>query len=134
MYVQVVSTRKVTEVMKQLFRLDVSSTQVSRASEALYEEFTAWRERPLGEMPTCCWMPSYEKIRHGGSVVSRAVLLAVGITPDDRRGVLCLRSETEVHWRDFLANLQRRGLHGIQLIVSDSHAGLKAARQAIPLS
>ena len=133
MYVQGVSTRKVTEVMKQLCGLEVSSTQVSRTSQALDEELTAWRERPLGEMPYLVLDARYEKIRHGGSVVSCAVLIAVGITPDGRRSVLGLSvslSEAEVHWRDFLASLQSRGLHGVQLIVSDSHAGLKAAREA----
>lgn len=133
MYVQGVSTRKVTEVMKQLCGLEVSSTQVSRASQALDEELTAWRERALAEMPYLLLDARYEKIRHGGSVVSCAVLIAVGITPDGRRSVLGLSvslSEAEVHWRDFLASLQSRGLHGVQLIVSDSHAGLKAAREA----
>jgi putative transposase len=75
----------------------------------------------------------YEKIRHGGAVVSCAVLIAVGITPDGRRTVLGTSvslSEAEVHWRQFLASLQDRGLHGVRLIVSDDHAGLKAARAA----
>ena len=133
MYGQGVSTRKVTEVMKQLCGLEVSSTQVSRASQALDEELIAWRERPLGEIPYLLLDARYEKIRHGGSVVSCAVLIAVGITPDGRRSVLGLSvslSEAEVHWRDFLASLQGRGLHGVQLIVSDSHAGIKAARDA----
>ena len=127
-YVQGVSTRKVTEVMKQLCGLEVSSTQVSRASQALDEELTDWRERPLGEMPYLLLDARYEKIRHGGSVVSCAVLVAVGITPDGRRSVLGLSvslSEAEVHWRDFLASLQSRGLHGVQLIVSDSHTALR---------
>ncbi len=133
MYVQGVSTRKVTEVMQRLCGLEVSSTQVSRASQALDEELTAWRNRPLGEMPYLLLDARYEKIRHGGSVVSCAVLLAVGISPDGHRTILGLSvslSEAEVHWREFLASLQARGLHGVQLIVSDSHAGMKAAREA----
>ncbi len=133
MYVQGVSTRKVTEVMRQLCGLEVSSTQVSRATELLDQELNAWRQRPIGDIPYLVLDARYEKVRHGGSVVSCAVLIAVGITPEGHRsllGVSVSLSEAEVHWREFLASLQDRGLHGVQLIVSDDHAGLRAARQA----
>lgn len=133
MYVQGVSTRKVTEVMQQLCGLDVSSTQVSRATQLLDEELTAWRQRPIGEIPYLVLDARYEKVRHGGSVVSCAILIAVGITPQGHRsllGVSVSLSEAEVHWREFLGSLQERGLHGVKLIVCDDHTGLKAARQA----
>jgi putative transposase len=133
MYVQGVSTRKVTEVMQQLCGLDVSSTHVSRATQLLDEELTAWRQRPIGEIPYLVLDARYEKVRHGGSVVSCAVLIAVGITPQGHRsllGVSVSLSEAEVHWREFLGSLQERGLHGVKLIVCDDHTGLKAARQA----
>lgn len=133
MYVKGVSTRKVTDVMEQLCGLDVSSTQVSRASQLLDEELKAWRQRPIGETPYLVLDARYEKVRHGGSVVSCAVLIAVGITADGHRtllGVSVSLSEAEVHWREFLASLQARGLHAVKLIVSDDHAGVKAAREA----
>ncbi len=75
----------------------------------------------------------YEKIRHGGAVVSCAVLMAFGVDESGNRTVLGVSvslSEAEVHWRDFFAGLQARGLSGVQLLVSDDHAGLKAAREA----
>lgn len=133
MYVQGVSTRRVTAVMQQLCGLEVSSTQVSRASKLLDDELSAWRQRPLAEIPYLVLDARYEKVRHGGSVVSCAVLIAVGIAPDGHRtllGVSVSLSEAEVHWRGFLGSLQDRGLHGVKLIVSDDHAGLKAAREA----
>lgn len=133
MYVQGVSTRRVTEVMEQLCGLEVSSTQVSRATKLLDEELNAWRQRPLAEVPYLVLDARYEKVRHGGSVVSCAVLIAVGVTPDGHRvllGVSVSLSEAEVHWREFLAGLQDRGLHGVKLVVSDDHAGLKAARES----
>jgi putative transposase len=132
MYVQGVSTRKVTDVMQKLCGLDVSSTQVSRATQLLDEELSAWRKRPIGEIPYLVLDARYEKVRHGGSVVSCAILIAVGITPEGHRsllGVSVSLSEAEVHWREFLASLQERGLHGVRFIVSDNHAGLKAALQ-----
>jgi putative transposase len=133
MYVQGVSTRRVTEVMQQLCGLDVSSAQVSRAAKMLDEELNAWRQREIGEIPYLILDARYEKVRHGGSVVSCAVLIAVGVTSDGHRtllGVSVSLSEAEVHWREFLGALQDRGLHGVKMIVSDDHAGMKAAREA----
>lgn len=133
MYVQGVSTRKVTQVMEQLCGLEVSSTQVSRAAKLLDEELTAWRNRKLGEMGALILDARYEKVRHAGSVISCAVLIAVGMDLLGHRSVLGVSvslSEAEIHWREFLASLQARGLHGVKMIVSDDHAGLKAAREA----
>jgi transposase-like protein len=130
MYVQGISTRKVTQVLEQLCGLEISSTQVSRCAEMLDAELEQWRQRPLGEMPYLVLDARYEKVRQAGSVVSCAVLTAIGIDVQGRRSVLGVSvslSEAEIHWREFLSSLQGRGLHGVQLIVSDDHAGLKAA-------
>jgi putative transposase len=133
MYVQGVSTRKVAAITEELCGLDVSSTQVSRAAALLDEELAAWRNRPLGEIPYLILDARYEKIRHAGAVVSCAVLVAIGVTAEGARSILGVSvslSEAEVHWREFLASLQDRNLHGVRYIVSDDHAGLKEARQA----
>jgi putative transposase len=133
MYLQGVSTRKVTAVMQELCGLDVTSMDVSRAVRLLDEEFQKWRERPLGKTVYLLLDARYEKVRVAGSVVSCALLVATGITADGQRtilGVSVSLSEAEVHWREFLASLQERGLHGVRLIVSDDHQGLKAALQA----
>jgi transposase-like protein len=119
--------------MKQLCGLEVSSTQVSRASRLLDEELTSWRQRPLGKVRYLLVDARYEKVRQAGVVRSCAVLVAVGITEDGRRSVLGTSvslSEAEVHWRDFFASLQERGMHGVEMVISDDHAGLKAAREA----
>ena len=133
MYVQGVTTRKVAAVMKELCGLEVTSSQVSRATQQLDEELTRWRDRQLSEVAYLLLDARYENVRMGGVVVSAALLVAIGITREGRRTVLGLSvslSEAEVHWRDFLATLQARGLHGVQLVVSDDHAGLRAALRA----
>lgn len=133
MYVQGVSTRKVAAITAELCGLEVNSTQVSRAAALLDDELQAWRNRPLGEIPYLILDARYEKIRHGGSVVSCAVLVAIGVTREGGRSILGVSvslSEAEVHWREFLASLQDRGLHGVRYIASDDHAGLKQAREA----
>ena len=132
MYVQGVSTRKVAAVMQELCGTEVSSAQVSRASQLLDEELAKWRERPLGETPYLILDARYEKVRIDGKVIGCAVLVAIGILPSGKRvilGVSVSLSEAEVHWRDFLASLQARGLCGVQFVVSDDHKGLKQALQ-----
>ena len=134
MYVSGVSTRKVAKVTQQLCGFDVSSTEVSRCAALLDEELNAWRNRSLGQYPFVVLDARYEKMRHGGSVVDCAVLIAMGVGSDGKRdiiGVSVALSEAEVHWRDFLFSLTERGLHGVKVFVSDDHAGLKAARRAV---
>jgi transposase-like protein len=134
MYVHGVSTRKVTAVVEKLCGLEITSTQVSRAAAELDEQLSAWRDRPIGEITYLILDARYEKVRHGGAVVPCALLTAIGITPDGKRTVLGCSvqlSEAEPHWRKFLESLVKRGMHGIKLISSDDHAGLKAARQAV---
>ena len=134
MYVSGVSTRKVARVTEQLCGFEVSSTEVSRCAAALDEELAAWRQRPLGAYPYVVLDARYEKMRHGGTVVDCAVLLAMGVDTDGKRellGASVALSEAEVHWRTFLQDLAARGLHGVKLFVSDDHAGLKAARAAV---
>lgn len=134
MYVQGVSTRKVTQITSELCGLDVSSSQVSRAAQLLDEELQSWRSRPLGKLPYLIIDARYEKVRHGGSVVDCAVLVAVGVLPNGKRTVLGLSvslSEAEVHWREFLSSLVERGLHGVEMITSDAHEGLQAARKSV---
>ena len=132
MYVQGVSTRKVTAVLEQLCGLQITSTQVSRAAAELDQQLQQWRTRPLARVPYLILDARYEKVRHNGNIISCAVLVAIGLNAEGKRtvlGVSCKLSEAELHWREFLQSLQQRGLHGVEFIVSDDHAGLKAARQ-----
>jgi len=134
MYVKGISTRRVTGVLEKMCGLDISSMQVSRASKMLDEELEKWRNRKLGEYPYLILDAHYEKVRMNGSVQSCAVFTAIGINTDGKReilGVSVSLSEAEVHWRKFLKSLLDRGIHGVRLITSDAHSGLKAARQSL---
>ena len=134
MYVQGVSTRKVSAIVEQLCGTSVSSTQVSQCAAALDTELQAWRDRPLGAFPYLVLDARYEKVRQAGRLLDCAVLIALGVGPDGKRtilGVSAALSEAEVHWREFLQSLQQRGLQGVEFIVSDDHAGLRAARTAV---
>lgn len=134
MYIQGVSTRKVAAITEKMCGFEVSSTQVSQATAMLDEQLQAWRERPLGIYRYLYLDARYEKVRQDGQVRDAAVLIAVGVNEAGKRevlGVSVALSEQEVHWRAFLQSLVTRGLRGVKLIVSDAHAGLKQARQAV---
>jgi len=134
MYIKGVSTREVEAVMHEFGIESLSSSQVSRATKLLDGELEAWRRRPLGEIKYLFIDARYEKVRLGGVVRDAAVLSAIGIGLDERRrvlGVSVALSEAEVHWRAFLESLQARGMRGVEYVVSDDHAGLRAARRAV---
>jgi transposase-like protein len=134
MYVQGVSTRKVTKIVEELCGHSVSSTQVSACAAKLDGELQSWRERPLSACPYIILDARYEKVRQGGQLLDCAILIAIGIDLDGKRSILGVSvalSEAEAHWRSFLSSLQSRGLHGLCFIVSDAHAGLGAARAAV---
>ena len=134
MYVRGVSTRKVSAIVEKLCGTTISSTQVSHLAGQLDETLKAWRERTLGIMVYLFLDARYEKVRQDGQIRDVALLTAVGVDAKGKRtilGVSISLSEQEIHWRTFLQSLVKRGLQGIQLIVSDDHAGLKAARQAV---
>jgi putative transposase len=134
MYVQGVSTRKVTTIVEQLCGSSVSSSVVSRAAALLDATLESWRNRALDEFPYVFLDARYEKVRQDGQIRDAAILFAVGVGLDGKRqilGVSVSLSEHEVHWRTFLQSLVARGLSSVQLITSDDHAGLKAARVAV---
>jgi len=136
MYLQGVSTRRVTAVLEALCGLEVTSTQVSRATAELDPMLEAWRNRPIPLIAHLILDARYEKVRVNGIVRSCAVFTAIGIRVDDGKrmilGTSVSLSETEVHWREFLSSLKSRGLlFPTGSITSDAHEGLKAALQAV---
>ncbi len=134
MYVQGVSTRKVAKITEQLCGFEVTSTQVSRAAKELDDILEQWRKRPLGAFLYVYLDARYEKVRHNGSVIDVAVLVAIGVAENGKRQILgtsVALSEQEARWRDFLRCLQQHQLQGVRLFISDAHEGLKAARKAV---
>jgi transposase-like protein len=134
MYLEGVSTRRVQDITEKLCGYEVSSTQVSRVTQELDVQFEQFRNRPLGEVCYLIIDASYLKVRHNGSVIDMAILLAYGINPEGKREILGAStslSEAEVHWREFFQSLQARGMRGLRLIISDDHAGMRNARRSV---
>jgi len=126
-----VSTRSVDELVKALGMSGVSKSQVSRLCAELDERVGAFLNRQIeGDWPYLWIDATYVKTREAGRIVSVAVIVAVGVNTDGQREVLGLKvgaSEAEPFWTEFLRSLNRRGLRGVKLVISDSHEGIKAA-------
>jgi putative transposase len=132
MYVQGVSTRKVKAVTKPLCGHSFSASSISAINKSLYESLGAFFERPLADpFPYLILDARYERIREGGIITNQAVLIAVAVDWEGRRQILAVESRSS--WRDFLLGLRECGLTGVDFVVSDDHAGLKAAiREVLP--
>ena len=133
MYIKGVSTRKVQSVFEELCDMNITADQVSRAMRELDEELENWRNRPIGAVKVLFADATYHKARVNGVVVSTATFIVTGVLEDGHRAILAVDSdvsENEVHWRRILTRLVERGMHGVRLVVSDSHDGLRAAREA----
>ena len=139
MYVQGVSTRKVKAITEELCGHSFSASAISTINKKLDENLAPFATRRLSEAFSYLILDArYEKVREAGVIASQAALIAIGIDWDGRRQVLgvelaCPKGTQSVYresrssWRDFLLSLRERGLAGIEFVVADDHAGLKAA-------
>src|SRR4051812_13696141 len=129
-YVCGVSTRRVDQLVESL-GLRISRSEVSRIAGLLDEQVSAFRARPLeGRYPYLFVDAKVEKVRDGGRVARKCVVIAHAVHETGRREIIGLdvgEAETEAFWQEFLRGLVARGLVGVQLTISDAHAGLKAA-------
>lgn len=131
MYVQGVSTRKVKAITEELCGHAFSASAISAINARLDESLQAFAGRPLTEpYPYLILDARYERVREAGVVGSQAVLIAIGIDWDGRRQILAVEManrESRSAWREFLLGLRQRGLGGVEFVVADDHAGLRAA-------
>jgi putative transposase len=132
MYVEGVSTRKVKDVTEELCGTSFSKSLVSQLAGSLDSELSAWRDRRLEAeaYPYVFVDARYEKVRVDGRVVSQGVLIVSGIRDDGFREVLGIGvsdTESEATYHELFRSLKRRGLSGVELVVSDEHEGLKSA-------
>lgn len=134
-YVHGVSTRAVDDLVKAMGAGGMSKSQVSRLCAEIDLRVNAFLSRPLeGAWPYLWLDATYLKVRDGGRIVSRAVIVAVAVNEDGKREVLGIAtglSEAEAFWTDFLRSLADRGLRGVRLVIADDHKGLRAAARRV---
>jgi transposase-like protein len=136
MYVQGVSTRKVKAITEQLCGHSFSASAISAVvNQRLDASLAQFADRRLVEaFPYLILDARYEWVREAGVIASQAVLIAIGIDWDGRRQVLAVElanRESRSSWRDFLVGLKARGLRGVEFVVADDHAGLRAALREV---
>lgn len=130
MYINGVSTRKVTKIAEELCGHSVSKSHVSRLAAELDSELLAFRHRPLGVYPYLIIDARYEKVRTKRGVVSEGVLIIAGVSEEGYREILSVdiaNAENETNWSEVFRSLKARGLTGVEFAVSDDHAGLVKA-------
>jgi putative transposase len=129
MYVQGVSTRKVKAITEELCGHSFSASAISQINKGLDKNLSEFASRRLEEpYPYVILDARYEKVREGGVIRSQAVFIGIGINQEGYRQVLGVElagRESQTSWRDFLATLRDRGLHGVEFVVSDAHEGLR---------
>ena len=134
-YVHGVSTRSVDDLVKAMGAGGMSKSQVSRLCAEIDVRVNAFLSRPLeGAWPYLWLDATYIKVRDGGRIISRAVIVAVAVNSDGKREVLGVTtgpSEAETFWTDFLRSLADRGLRGVKLVIADDHKGLRAAARRV---
>lgn len=136
MVLQGVSTRKVAIITEELCGTRFSRSTVSQLCTALDARVQAWNERSLSAQayPFVLVDALVVKVRRDNAVRATSALIVSGVNAEGRRELLGLslgESESEGTWADMFAWLKRRGLHGVEVLVSDDHAGLvKAAQHA----
>src|SRR6266699_2990349 len=141
-----VSTRKVKAITEELCGHSFSASAISAINQRLDSSLAQFADRPLAEaFPYLILDARYERVREAGVIVSQAVLIAIGIDWDGRGpsahgldpwgqvlAIELANRESRSSWRDFLLGLKARGLHGVEFVVADNHAGLRAAlREAL---
>jgi transposase-like protein len=132
MYLEGVSTRKVKDITEALCGTSFSKSTVSSLAGSLDSELGAWRGRRLEAeaYPYLFVDARYEKVRVDRRVVNQGVLVVSGVRDDGFReilGVEVANTESEATYQELFRSLKRRGLSGVELVVSDDHEGLKAA-------
>jgi len=126
-----VSTRRVDDLVQARGLAGISKSTVSKLCKDIDDRVGAFLDRPLaGDWPYLWLDATYLKQREGGRIVSVAAIVAVAANTDGKREIVGLHigpSEAETFWATFLKSMVRRGLHGVKLVISDAHEGLKAA-------
>jgi putative transposase len=135
-YVRGVSTRRVEGLVETLGIQSLSKSQVSELAKSLDGEVAAFRARPLDAGPYAyVWLDALAvKCREAGRIVNIACVVATGVNAQGYReilGVDVLTSEDGAGWTAFLRDLVARGLGGVELVISDAHAGLTEAIAAV---
>ena len=132
LYARGMTTREITSAFKEMYDADVSPTLISKVTDAVKEQVSEWQNRPLDALYPIVYLDCIVvKVRHSGSVINKAVFLALGINTDGQKELLDMwlaENEGAKFWLNVLTELKNRGLNDILIAFVD---GLKGFPEAI---
>lgn len=129
-YIEGVSVRRVDDLLKALGLTRIDKSAVSRICQHLDGVVEPFRQRPLQGAYPYLWLDAlYVKVRQNHRIINQAVVIGIGVRETGEREIVgfAVGASEEAFWLEFLRSLLARGLHGVQLVISDAHEGLKAA-------
>ncbi|HGT7887056.1 TPA: IS256 family transposase, partial [Escherichia coli] len=117
LYARGMTTREITSAFKEMYDADVSPTLISKVTDAVKEQVSEWQNRPLDALYPIVYLDCIVvKVRHSGSVINKAVFLALGINTDGQKELLDMwlaENEGAKFWLNVLTELKNRGLNDI---------------------
>jgi putative transposase len=113
---------------------DLSHETISKVTEAVAEEVTAWQSRPLEAFYPVVYLDALVvKIRDGAHVSNRAAHIAVGVDMDGVKHVLGIwiqALEGAKFWAGVCAQLANRGVKDVLIVCCDGLTGFPEAVEA----
>ena len=135
MYARGMTTRDIQGHLKDMYGVEVSPTLISQVTDAITEEITLWQNRPLEEVYPIMYLDAVRvKVRHNGSVINKAVYLAIGVTLDGQKDVLGMwvaETEGAKFWLQVVTELKNRGVKDIFIACVDGLKGFPEAIEAV---
>lgn len=135
MYARGMTTRDIQGHLQELYGIEVSPTLISQVTDAITEEITLWQNRPLEEVYPIMYLDAVRvKVRHNGSVINKAVYLAIGVTWDGNKEVLGMwiaETEGAKFWLQVVTELKNRGVKDIFIACVDGLKGFPEAIEAV---
>ncbi|MBA0216174.1 IS256 family transposase [Pectobacterium brasiliense] len=132
LYAKGMTTREIVATFKEMYDADVSPTLISKVTDAVKEQVTEWQNRPLDPLYPIVYLDCIVvKVRQDGSVINKAVFLALGINTEGQKellGMWLAENEGAKFWLSVLTELKNRGLQDILIACVD---GLKGFPDAI---
>ena len=126
-YAKGMTVSDIEEQIREMYGFQVSTSTISRITNAVNEEAIAWQNRPLESLYLIVWMDGIVfKVRENSRVINKTVYLAVGLNLEGRKEVLGLwlgKNETAAFWMSVLTDLKARGVEDILITVTDNLNG-----------
>lgn len=126
-YAKGMSNSDIEEQIRELYGFDVSTSTISRITDAVTNDIVAWQNRPLETVYLIVWMDGIVfKVRENSKVINKTVYIAVGLKRDGKKEVLGLwlgKNESAAFWMSVLTDMRARGVEDILITATDNLNG-----------